>query len=71
MRGPRFDDPKLPLSDLMVRWPATAAVFMRHGMLCVGCLIAPFHTITDACAEYHLDVNAFVAELREAINEKP
>ncbi|WP_323771848.1 DUF1858 domain-containing protein [Antarctobacter sp.] len=67
MSSPRFDDPDLPLSDLMNQWPQTVSVFLQHGMLCVGCLIAPFHTITDACAEYHLDQDTFVAELRAAI----
>ncbi len=67
MSSTRFDDPDLSLSDLMTLWPQTVSVFLRHGMLCVGCLIAPFHTITDACAEYHLDEDLFVAELREAI----
>lgn len=69
MRGPRFDDPDLPLSELMTHWPSTVSVFLRHGMLCVGCLIAPFHTITDACDEYHLDEDAFIAELRHAIDK--
>tara|TARA_R100000750_G_scaffold26063_2_gene16740 strand:+ start:2779 stop:3009 length:231 start_codon:yes stop_codon:yes gene_type:complete len=69
MRGPRFDDPDLPLSELMTRWPPTVSVFLRHGMLCVGCLIAPFHTITDACAEYRLDEDAFIEELRHAIDK--
>jgi AGCS family alanine or glycine:cation symporter len=29
---------------------------MRHKMLCVGCLVNPFHTVIDACAEYGLDI---------------
>lgn len=66
MRSPQLDDPDLPLSELMKHWPQTVPVFMRHKMLCVGCLISPFHTILDACAEYHLDHDAFMAELRVA-----
>jgi len=62
----RLDDPDLPLSELMSRWPETIAVFNRHKMLCVGCLISPFHTIVDACAEYGLDEEVFVVELMEA-----
>ncbi|PTX54704.1 hybrid cluster-associated redox disulfide protein [Litoreibacter ponti] len=62
----KLDDPDLPLSELMSRWPKTIAVFNRHKMLCVGCLISPFHTIVDACAEYGLDEEVFVAELMEA-----
>ncbi|WP_424930468.1 DUF1858 domain-containing protein [Amaricoccus tamworthensis] len=67
MRHPRPDDLNLPLADLMTYWPDTIQVFLRHKMLCVGCLIGPFHTIVDACAEYDLDESTFLAELQEAI----
>ena len=66
MHAPRPDDPDIPLADLMTHWPETIPVFMRHKMLCVGCLISPFHTIVDACNEYGLDEQTFVAELLEA-----
>ena len=62
----RLDDPDLPLEDLMREWPQTISVFMRHRMLCVGCLVSPFHTVTDACAEYQLDEEVFLAELMRA-----
>ena len=62
----KLKDPDLPLSELMSRWPETIAVFNRHRMICVGCLISPYHTIADACAEYGLDEEVFVAELMEA-----
>lgn len=66
MRQPQLDDPDMTLADLMTRWPGTIPVFIRHKMLCVGCLISPLHTIVDACAEYGLDQDTFVAELTEA-----
>lgn len=66
MRKPTLDDPDLPLADLMTHWPQTIPVFVRHKMLCVGCLVSPFHTVTDACAEYHLDEETFLAELMRA-----
>lgn len=62
----KLDDPDLPLSEMMSRWPQTVPVFLRHKMLCVGCFIGPFHTIVDACAAYHLDQDAFMAELTAA-----
>ena len=61
-----IDDPDLPLASLMDRWPAVIGVFLRHRMLCVGCPIAPFHTVTDACREYGLDEKTFLAELQNA-----
>ena len=63
MRHSNLDDPDLSLADLMTKWPQTIPVFVRHKMLCVGCLVSPFHTIADACAEYHLDEDVFLAEL--------
>ncbi|WP_292286223.1 DUF1858 domain-containing protein [Marivita sp.] len=62
----RMDDPDLPLADLMTEWPQTIHVFVRHRMLCVGCLVSPFHTVTDACAAYHLDEDLFLGELMQA-----
>lgn len=67
----RIDDPDLPLVDMMAHWPATASVFLRHRMACVGCLISPFHTIVDACAEYGLEEEDLIAELRRAIETAP
>lgn len=61
-----LDDPNVPLADLMTEWPQTIPVFVRHRMLCVGCLVSPFHTIADACAEYSLDEQVFLSELQTA-----
>jgi hybrid cluster-associated redox disulfide protein len=67
MQRPDFDDPDLPLQMLFRHWPETSAVFLSHRMLCFGCPITPFHTVTDACAEYGLDETAFRTELRAAL----
>lgn len=69
MPCPDINDPDLTLADLMTQWPQTIPVFMRHGMLCVGCLVSPFHTIMDACQEYDLDETAFLQELRRATSD--
>ena len=67
MSRPDLHDPDLSLSDLLAGWPETIPVFLRHRMLCVGCLVGPFHTVADACAEYGLDEDAFHDELRLAV----
>ncbi len=67
MRAPDIRDPDLPLADLMTHWPQTIPVFLRHKMLCVGCMVSPCHTIIDACMEYRLDQDAFMAELIAAV----
>lgn len=62
-----LDDPDLTLDMLMSIWPDTIAVFLRHKMLCVGCMVNPFETVIDACYEYGLDEALFRLELRQAI----
>ena len=57
------DAPDLPLSELMERWPEAIAILLARRMLCVGCAVAPFHTIADACREHHVDE----AEIRAAL----
>lgn len=58
----------LNLTAIMERWPQTLPVFIRHKVLCLGCTIAPFHTISDACHEHDLDENRLLGELVAAIN---
>ncbi|MFP7570529.1 DUF1858 domain-containing protein [Marivita sp. S2033] len=64
-----WDEADLSVFDIMGQWPETARVFLRHKMLCVGCRVAPFHTISDVCAAYHLDEAAFRGELAGAVSE--
>ena len=59
-------DYQTTVDEIMRRWPATIRIFLDFRMLCVGCPIAPFHTVTDACREYHIELGAFLAALREA-----
>lgn len=70
MNKPNLDDPDLSLADLMTHWPRTIPIFIRHRMLCVGCPISRFHTVANACAEYHLNEKDFLEELKQAIDVK-
>lgn len=69
MEQPIRHDCHMMLSELVSHWPETIPVFFRHKMLCVGCLVNPFHTIDDACAEYGLTPAEFAHELNQAIAE--
>ncbi|SEQ48329.1 DUF1858 domain-containing protein [Thalassovita taeanensis] len=70
MSNPEIEDPDLPVGDIMHIWPRTVTVFLKHGMLCVGCHVAPLHTVSEACLEYGLDEDSFRAELWTAAGEK-
>lgn len=65
-----LDAPDLSLADLFCTFPEAAGPFLRNRMACVGCPIARFHTIRDACVEYAVDEAAFRAELRAAVTPR-
>jgi hybrid cluster-associated redox disulfide protein len=56
----RFDD---LVDDVMSRSPQTIGVFLEFRMRCVGCPIACFHTVDDACREHGVDRDAFFEAL--------
>ena len=58
-----FDD---LVDDVMNACPATIRVFLDFKMGCIGCPIAGFHTVDDACSEYRVDRVTFLDALRAA-----
>ena len=59
----------LLVGDVMARWPATIRVFLDFKLSCVGCPIASFHSIEDACREHDIDEVSFMAALRGAVDK--
>jgi hybrid cluster-associated redox disulfide protein len=47
-------------------WPATVRVFLDFRMGRIGCPIAEFHSVDDACREHGIDRDQFLAALRLA-----
>lgn len=44
------------IAEIMARWPETGpALLAALGMRCMGCLMARFHTISDAAAAHGVD----------------
>jgi hybrid cluster-associated redox disulfide protein len=64
-------DPTQLVDDVMRRWPMTIRAFLKHRMHCVGCPIACFHTLADACREHGVDQTEFLADLRVIIAQAP
>ena len=54
------------VKEVVESHPQTIAVFVKHGLSCVGCYVAPFHTITDTAREYALKLEPLLSELNSA-----
>lgn len=55
------------VDDIMRTAPHTIRVFLAFRMACVGCPIATFHTVDDACREHGIDRDEFLAALSECV----
>jgi hybrid cluster-associated redox disulfide protein len=62
-------DEAATVDEVLNRYPATARVFIRRRMQCVGCEVARFETIVDACGVYGQPTPPFLAELRQAATQ--
>ena len=60
-------NPDDTVADILARWPPAARLFLDRGMHCVGCAIAPFETIAEACAIYGTSVEALLLDLARSI----
>lgn len=57
---------EMTVDEVMRRWPSTIRVFLDFRMRCVGCPIAAFHSIVEACEEHGVDVDAFWPKILDA-----
>ncbi|MGD0335220.1 MAG: DUF1858 domain-containing protein [Xanthobacteraceae bacterium] len=54
------------VDDVMRRWPATIRTFLDFKMNCVGCPIATFHSVEDACREHAVSCDRLLTALQAA-----
>mgnify|MGYP001159281659 CR=1 FL=1 len=59
---PKFHD-DMTMDAIMREWPDTIRVVLDHGLLCVGCPIAPFHSPADAAKEHQVDETLLIRDL--------
>lgn len=54
------------VEEVISRCPQAGAVFTRLRMACVGCVMAPFETLVEAAAAYHLEPQALQKQFCES-----
>ena len=64
-------DRALTVAQLLRHRPAAAVVFVRCGMACPGCAMAPFETLAEAATVYGQEPEGFLADLRRATTATP
>jgi len=67
VKDPNPLSPTLTVAELFRQWPQSPKVFLRHRFACIGCLMAPFDTLTDVARNYQVDLDELRKELRVVI----
>ena len=57
------------VADALLKRPLAARILVHHHMHCVGCAIAPFETLAEACEIYGVPVQVLLAELNATTTE--
>lgn len=57
----------MPIGDVVKNYPETVKVFLRHGLMCIGCAVARFENIRDGATAHGIDVDALLSDLNQAV----
>ncbi len=63
MTTPQQVSARETMAELLAGRPGAAGVLVSHGMHCVGCAIARFETVAEACAIYGVSAEQLLLEI--------
>jgi len=59
----------MSIGELVQKHPETIAVFLQHGLGCVGCAAAHFENIEQGAKAHGIDIDALIQGLNAAVSE--
>ncbi len=67
--GKRMIDKRMPIEEVVMKYPETIKVFEQFGLGCIGCRAALFENIEQGAAVHGVDVDRLVEGLNKALPE--
>lgn len=58
------------IKEVIEKHPEIVAVFQKYNMECIGCIAASFEKLSDIAMVHGVNVENFVKELNEAVENK-
>ena len=59
----------MPIGEVVQKHPETIAVFLQHGLGCVGCAAAHFEHIEQGAKAHGISVEGLMQALNEAVSQ--
>lgn len=66
MATPRLTS-DMTVAEVLEAWPGTVSVFQEFKTACVGCVMAPFDTMTDVARIYELELSDLMTALGQVM----
>lgn len=57
------------IGEVVRKYPQTIEVFLRHGLMCVGCHAAQFEDIEQGARAHGIEVDRLMKALNQAVAE--
>lgn len=58
---------EMSIGEVVQKYPQTVKVFLRHGLMCVGCAAARFENLEQGAIAHGINVEALVKDLNAAV----
>ena len=58
------------VAEALLQRPLAARILVKHHMHCIGCAIAPFETVAEACEIYGVSLQDILDELNDTTGEQ-
>lgn len=57
----------MPIGEVVQKYPQTAEVFLRHGLMCFGCAVARFENVEQGAIAHGINVEALIRDLNAVV----
>jgi hybrid cluster-associated redox disulfide protein len=54
---------EMPIGEIVQKYPQTVKVFLKHGLMCIGCAAARFENLEQGATAHGINVDALLKDL--------
>jgi hybrid cluster-associated redox disulfide protein len=58
---------EMSIGEVVQKYPQTVKVFLRHGLMCIGCAAARFENLEQGAVAHGINVEALLKDLNAAV----
>jgi len=58
---------EMSIAEIVQKYPQTVKVFLKHGLMCIGCAAARFENLEQGAVAHGIDVPALVKDLNAVV----